>query len=204
MSPRLENWKTELSLLPEEEAAFEQKFFLNCAKVLLGPKCGELVMLRESGEGLSMSRALERAAALCRQWGLRQQRLYQSPTCTRILVYDARRLNLRLDSIPSWVYHEAGFSRPRRSADFVAELGRRWESNGQIPHAIGLVLDYPLKDVLGFMNLAPLECTGSCGWRIYGDPEPSLRQSRRYREARRRADAFLDGRTERPAQGIAC
>ena len=76
--------------------------------------------------------------------------------------------------------------------EFLEEVGRRWRHKGQIPHEIGLALGYPIKDVLGYMGLVPLPCTGGCGWRIYGDPNPSLRRSCEFERARGQAIAFLN------------
>ncbi len=60
--------------------------------------------------------------------------------------------------------------------------------------------------MFGFMGLISLPEVGGCGWRIFGDPGPSLRRSRRYALARERAAAFLGdedrdtmGRAFRPA-----
>ena len=45
---------------------------------------------------------------------------------------------------------------------------------GQVPHEVGVILGYPLKDVAGFMGWVRLPVTGQGPWKIYGDPRSSL------------------------------
>jgi hypothetical protein len=75
--------------------------------------------------------------------------------------------------------------------EFVAEVGRRWHETKAIPHEIGLALGYPAKDVLGYMGLQQLDFTACCGWRVYGDPLPSLAMSRACQDATCLALRFL-------------
>lgn len=53
------------------------------------------------------------------------------------------------------------------------------------PHEVGLFLGYPLKDVLGFMGLAPLPFVKTQGWRVYGDEKLSDDWYEKYQLARR-------------------
>lgn len=52
------------------------------------------------------------------------------------------------------------------------------------PHEIGFFLGYPLKDVLGFMGLAPLSYVKTQGWRVYGDEKLSDEWFEKYQAAR--------------------
>lgn len=52
------------------------------------------------------------------------------------------------------------------------------------PHEIGLFLGYPLKDILGFMELVPLSYVKTQGWRVYGDERLSDAYYEKYQFAR--------------------
>jgi hypothetical protein len=75
----------------------------------------------------------------------------------------------------------------------LSELASRFASGG-VPHEIGIVLGYPLKDVAGFMGVRrlPFACQGP--WRIYGNPRQSLLLAEAYRQCRcRMADRLMAG-----------
>lgn len=183
MCPSLQEWS-----IDGEQAGFEKKFFVSCSKVLLADKAGELVMLRH---GEDPTPKLKVAVRLCRGWGLSCRVVCKSETCIKVLVYRPKRLDEALQSVPCWVYEQLGYRKPERPEQFLSELARRWRVS--MPHAIGLALGYPLKDVLGFTGLLDLECTGQCGWRIYGDPEPSLELHASFAQARKQALEFVAG-----------
>lgn len=54
-------------------------------------------------------------------------------------------------------------------------------STGSFPHEIGIFLGYPLKDVAGFMGIAPIPFACQGPWKIFGDPGESLRLAERFR-----------------------
>ncbi len=76
----------------------------------------------------------------------------------------------------------------------LVELKRRFQTDAELPHEIGLFLGYPLKDVSGFMGCSDKPCTACRLWRIYGDPAPSLALSDRYADCRRGMAARLSDR----------
>lgn len=55
------------------------------------------------------------------------------------------------------------------------------------PHEIGLFLGIPLKDVLGYLKMIPLECSYCGYWKVYGNAEKTKRLFQRYRAAKRQA-----------------
>jgi hypothetical protein len=65
----------------------------------------------------------------------------------------------------------------------LVQLAERFAAGG-VPHEIGVVLGYPLKDVAGFMGVAPLRFTCQGPWRIYGDPQKSLQLAEAHRQCR--------------------
>ena len=52
----------------------------------------------------------------------------------------------------------------------VVRVGFPFRS-GAVPHEIGIVLGYPLKDVAGFMGISRREFSCQGPWKIYGNPE---------------------------------
>ncbi|MBW2039277.1 MAG: DUF3793 family protein [Deltaproteobacteria bacterium] len=161
------------------------------ASVLFADKAGELLMLRAEHSELSIDQRIERIAALSRSWGFSYLVLCRSQVCARVIIYDQMKVQKTLSNVPQWVFDKMGYPHDIGPIEFLEEVGRRWQDKGQIPHEIGLALGYPIKDVLGYMGLIPLRSTGNCGWRIYGDPTPSLRKSREFEQAREQAAAFI-------------
>lgn len=191
MSPQFEAWKTQMSLLPESKAAFERWLFVHIAGVLFADKAGELLTLSAGQCNLSIDQQIRRSEALSPLWKYSHLVLCQSLSCARMVIYDQVKVQEVLSEAPQWVFDEMGYPHDVGPPEFLKEVGRRWREKGQIPHEIGLALGYPIKDVLGYMGLDSSSCTGICGWRIYGDLNPSLRRSREFRQAKQQAEAFL-------------
>jgi len=60
------------------------------------------------------------------------------------------------------------------------------------PHEIGIFLGYPLKDVLGYMGLAPLKLVKIKGWKYYGSENLSMTRYHQYLKARDVFKYFLN------------
>lgn len=206
MGATWEAWKARMEALPEDMCSFEKWLFLHVAGVLFAGKAGELLTLGVGPCRWELWRQIDRAQALAHAWGCSFAELTREESCARIVIYASAAVRKALSETPPWVFEKIGYAGDLDGEAFLAEVGRRWQQSGRIPHEIGLVLGYPVKDVLGFMGLISLPEVGGCGWRIFGDPGPSLRRSRRYALARERAAAFLGdedrntmGRAFRPA-----
>lgn len=191
MSPQLETWKTSTSELPEEETEFEKWMVITVAGVLFSSKAGELLVLTCGQFGLSIDRQIERMEAFSQSWALSMKVLCRTCGNARVVVYRAKKVREMLSEVPQWAFEEMGYPPDIGPNRFIEEVGRRWREGEEMPHEIGFSLGYPVKDVLGYMKLVPLPCTGSCGWRIYGDPDPSLRRSQAFMQAREEAAAAL-------------
>lgn len=191
MSPSLKTWKDKMTEHADEQSEFEMWVFVEASGVVVGEKTGELLMLCPDLSGLDIDRRLECIDRLCTQWGLDSFVLCRCDVSAKVIIYDRDRLQRDLNLVPVWVFDRLGYSPNRAPRDFLEQISHRWQTSGKIPHEIGLCLGYPLKDVLGFMGLLNLPCTGHCGWRVFGRPEDSLRRSRRYRQARHEAQKFI-------------
>ncbi len=192
---QFQNWKTRVSQNLSSEAEFEKWLFVHSASVLLARKAGELLTLPEKQFGLHRMRHIEILETLTAQWGISFFVLYTNTISTKIIIYQPDRVKACLAEIPQHVL--TGALRYQHNMDvmdvqeFLQEIRHRWYETGAIPHEIGFALGYPVKDVLGYMGLLPLECTGVCGWKIYGDPSPSLQIGNEVLLATTQAISFL-------------
>ena len=191
MSPRFEAWKTEVNDLPQSESEFERWLFVSIASVLFAGKAGELLMINAEKYGLSVDRLTERISALSETWGFSFIVICRCDVCARVVIYDRTKIQEVLSQVSEWTFNKLGYPYDIGPNEFLEEIGRRWQNTGEIPHEIGLALGYPVKDVLGYMGLMSSRCTGTCGWRVYGDPAPSLRRGRQYGKAKKQAVAFV-------------
>lgn len=191
MSPELEEWKAQMERLPEDRAAFEQWLFVHIAGVLFADKAGELLTLTDGHHGLGVDRQLGFVEARAPVWNYSHQVLCRSGSRVRVVIFDGLNVRKALSEAPCWALAELGYRPGLGPADFLEEVARRWRETGRVPHEIGLALGYPVKDVLGYIGLVASPCTGMCGWRIHGDRGASLCRSRKYKQARQQAEAFL-------------
>jgi hypothetical protein len=191
MSPRFEYWKTRIDRLPENKAEFERWLFVNIAGLLFAGKAGELLTLNAGRNHLDIEQQIERIENLSYLWNYSFLVLNENPSCAKVVLYREIQVQKMLLDVPRWVFDEIDYPHDIRPAAFLKEIGRRWRKAEQIPHEIGLALGYPVKDVLGYMGLVSSSCTGTCGWRVFGNRNPSVRKSREFMQARQRATAFL-------------
>ena len=66
----------------------------------------------------------------------------------------------------------------------VAELSRRFQFGEGMPHEVGIFLDYPMEDVLGYIQNAGrgYRCIGC--WKVYGDVAEAERRFNAYHKCR--------------------
>lgn len=201
MGQRFKVWRNQISRFSHGEAEFQKWLFVRVSGVLLGGKAGELLTLRNGSYGLSIDRQIRLVRRLSALWRYRYVVLSRRNISARVIVYDSSAVEKTLSEVPCSVLDQMGYRWGTGSRQFLEEVGRRWRRKEEIPHEIGLALGYPVKDVLGFIGLMSLRHSGMCGWRIYGDPAPSLMVRKRYEQARVKAEAFL-GRDTRNGKSI--
>lgn len=191
MGIKLQAWNSRLSRFTGVNAAYEAWLFVNIAGVLFSDKAGELLMLSSGQFQLGVDTQIRRISALSQLWKFSFVVLCNDRPCSRVVIYDSARVQRALSDTPGWFFEKLGYPQDVKPEEFLKEVGKRWRLEGEIPNEIGLALGYPVKDVLGYMGLVPLPCTGSCGWRVYGNPEPSMWKSLEYKKARDKALSFL-------------
>lgn len=175
-----------------EQGELERWLFLNAATVLLADKAGELLSFPHNQFGIDPQELPGRLGVACARWNVAWAILHVSDVATKFIVYHSERVASQLAKTPPCTLCDAlGYCAGIEPGEFLAEIAARWQTSGEIPHEVGLALGYPVKDVLGFMGHNELECTAQCGWRVYGNPAPSLEANRRFIAARAHAARAL-------------
>lgn len=186
-----DGWKATLASLDSRRSEFEQWLFVRLAPVLFARKAGELLTLRNGEFGLCWDHQLEVIESILPLWEVEAEVLQQSPLSTKVVLYRESEVQRGLEEVPHSILVDAlGYPQSLTPKEFIEEVRTRW-NRGSIPHEIGFCLGYPSKDVIGFMELAPLRSCGQCGWQVFGDPGESFRRSDSYRNAERMALRFL-------------
>jgi hypothetical protein len=129
---------------------------------------------KKHGEEIIRESSLD-ASVLVERAGSLLLLLYNRTALTRLLSNRGARTILR----------KAGYPAMNDVAALLSEFATRFASGG-VPHEIGLVLGYPLKDVAGFMGLSRREFSCQGPWKIYGDPGKSLMLAETHRQCRSR------------------
>lgn len=190
---RLLAWENKLKAAESPKRAMEQWFFIHASGVLFADKPGELVIVKKNLFNLDTKRSIEATASFCKSWNLDFRMLDDRGLSLKIIVYNPPAINRRLAAASKKILHcVLKYPFGLDSTTFLAEVAYRWQSSGSIPHEIGIALGYPFKDVWGFMGISSEPCSGTCGWRIFGNPEPSIRRKKRYEQARMLASRYLE------------
>ena len=157
----------------------------HCGATLVGVKAACLVSCcRIPPEHLEAAiedynRALNRNGLLLR--------LYRKATGLPLLfVYRPSLLWKRLRSAETALLLEAaGYSMENGLKGCLDRLGERLAAEDEFPHEIGLFLDYPPADVIGYLKHAGQNCK-LCGyWKVYGDTVKAQRTFDNYNKCRR-------------------
>lgn len=147
-------------------------------------RCGKNLysVWKEHGEDMLRESPLEAAVMVERSGSL------------LLLLFDRAALGRLLSSKGVLtMLRRAGYQEEGGVDTLLAEFGSRFASGG-VPHEIGIILGYPLKDVAGFMGLSRrgFSCQGP--WKIYGNPCESLKLAETHRQCRcRMAGRLVSG-----------
>ena len=193
MLPQLYAWREELTTLSTNIKNLEVWLFLGASKVLFGGKPGELLLMRdEKNFGPSLEEQKIRCVKRLMEWGLSLFILRRERKGLSVVVYDRKRVNdvlRRVSGTPFWA--RAGYASRLTAEEFFDQVSRRWSVQGEFPHEIAVALGYPLKDVVGFMQMSPIQYTGTYGWRVYGEKDSSLLLRDGFARAKNTALNFL-------------
>ncbi len=167
----------------KEYCSFEQKLAFHTAPSLLGIKCASLMSLNK-GE-FDIAANAERFNSRASARGLKMKAMCECGKRVLLLVYNEQKLAQRLSCEECRaVLRKCGYTDDMTSEECLELLCERiCEGNG-FPHEIGIFLDYPVEDVIGF-----IENNGNnfklCGyWKVYGDAEKAQRIFDNYNKCR--------------------
>lgn len=79
---------------------------------------------------------------------------------------------------------KAGYDATLSGEDLLDELCCRIKNSDVFPHEIGLFIGYPAKDVAAFMGMVTLPFARQGLWKIYGNPDKSLKLADRFKTCR--------------------
>ena len=188
------SWQDFAGLYPTEEECLASFLALELAEVLQGAKPANLVCLTNKRRSCGRNLYLlwkQHGEALLAESGLEVRILDDRGSSILLLLYSRQALGgLLSQKSASIILHKSGYGNPDDLDATLDELEKRVTGEG-FPHEIGVFLGYPLKDVVGFMGWAPLAFTCQGPWKIFGNPEESLRLAEYHRECRGRMSEML-------------
>ena len=167
-----------------EYCRFEEQLAFYSAPSLLGIKCASLMSVRRSEFDVAASSEQFNRRASAK--GLRVRELCGCEKRALLLVYSETKLAARLaDPRCREVLRRNGYTDDMSAEACLCRLAGRIGADGDFPHEIGIFLDYPVEDVLGF-----IENKGAnfklCGyWKVYGDTAKAQRTFDNYNKCRR-------------------
>lgn len=166
-----------------EIRAFQRKLAEHTAPSLLGIKCACLVSISKSECEVSGNVRLFNSRAA--EKGLKIRVLSEGERCL-MLLYSESRLSQCL-SVPERreILRRFGYTDDMTVGECLDRLSERLRTGSEFPHEIGVFLDYPTRDVLGF-----IENKGKnfklCGcWKVYSDEERAAKVFENYDKCRR-------------------
>jgi hypothetical protein len=176
-TPRKPGWNDIAARFSTDRDCLAAFVALQAAEVLAGAKPSNLVSMVKKRPPCGRDfRALwkEHGPGLIVESSLEARELIDRGNSLLLLLYDRGSLK-RLLSRRNVVIllRRAGYPRDIDVESVLDELQIRL-SSGKFPHEIGILLGYPLKDVVGFMGWARLRFSFQGPWKIYGNPRQSL------------------------------
>ena len=146
---------------------FERAMVVHCAPTLAGHKCASLFTWRGCPDRAAQW-ALE-ASALLAEKGVQVRLLKAQEGGTLVYVYRPRTLLARLAEPGVGAFLSAcGYEESGGLESLLGQLSAKLLKGELFPHEIGIFLDYPLEDVVGFIRHqgACYSCQGC--WKAYG------------------------------------
>ena len=160
---------------------------MECAAVLMGLKPANLISVANKPRpcGRNLYRLWKTfGQVLLQESGLRVRELSDRGSSVLLLLYRTEAIHslLTQKSVVT-ILGKCGYREAGDPDETLSTLQSRMKGE-EFPHEIGVFLGYPLKDVVGFMGLAPLSFTCQGPWKIFGDPRESLKLAQSHRECR--------------------
>ncbi len=166
----------------------EKQIIANCAPTLAGLKTANMFNYKFSTLK-SLYQELEMSNQTLEAKGLYTEVLKITESRALIYVYRKKRLQNDLrkegvfDLLKKYGYHSSNL------ADCLAFLKIRLQKYDCFPHEIGIFLDYPLSDVIGFIKHGGKNCK-CCGiWKVYSNECETKQLFARFKKC---TDVYID------------
>lgn len=169
--------------------SFEKKLAFHAAPALLGIKAANMLSLSRAEYNIRNN--IERFNKKAESKGLCIEILCECEKKTLMLVYNRKLMEKRFaDKAVRNFLSKYGYSDNMDYKDCILRLGERIKNNEDFPHEVGVFLDYPLEDVIGFIENGGANYK-LCGChKVYGDEVKAARTFSNYAKCRN----FLCGR----------
>ena len=179
---------------PDDRDCLAAFVAFEAAEVLAGVKPSTLINLpdrqRSCGKNL-FSIWKEYGQDLINESSLEGTVLVERPGSLLLFLYDREALKRLLsEKKVKAMLRKADYADELDLDYLLSELSSRFCS-GVVPHEIGIVLGYPLKDVAGFMGISRRQFSCQGPWKIYGNPKESLLLAETHRQYRSRMAGWL-------------
>ena len=171
--------------MPEAEYEnFGRKLAFYTAPTLLGIKCASLISLSCAEFDLEFHSEYFNSRAAGKM--LKIKILRSSESRKLLLVYNEKLLTKRLSECDvKGILKKYGYNDGYSLDECLDYLSERFGKGESFPHEIGLFLDYPVEDVVGFIRNKG-ENFQLCGaWKVYGSEENARRAFANYDKCRK-------------------
>ncbi len=172
---------------------FEYMLLYHCAPTIYGVKSAGLFSVPHLTE-LERSQAEAFCADAFGEYGPKIRVICSCERNTLFYVYNERLLSERLaDPETIRFLSERGYGGCSVCEDFLDVLSQKLARKNGFPHEIGVFLDYPLEDVIGFIKNEGHGFIMNGYWKVYGDSEKAARRFASFTQCRRSALSKLEG-----------
>ena len=160
--------------------SFDQMMIHYSAPTLCGIKSGNLFFIKKTDFSESLFCKWKKKLE---HFGFSLESAKSSKDTVFILVYNPLWLrNLLGDILVSSYLSGKGYKSPLHTDYVVGELVRRIKSQKDFPHEVGIILGYPIQDVIEFENQKGRNCRYCGYWKTYSDVENAKKCLCSYKE----------------------
>lgn len=166
-----------------ECVCFEKKLAYHTAPTLLGIKAASLISLSNNEFDISEHVIYFNSRIFARN--LRMRVLCCCDKRSLILIYNEKLMKERLNRADVIeLLYSFGYTDCHSIDEYLDMLSSRISEKGDFPHEIGIFLDYPVEDVIGFIENKGQNFKISGYWKVYGDAKKAAGTFKNYNKCR--------------------
>lgn len=157
-----------------------------CAPTFLGLKASNMLSIRNCQASCfeKCESCIEEYNYYFSESGYKIHLIRDNPNSKLILVYHEEHLKQKLsgwergDFLSSFGYQKTG------STEYCLEMLKERMKGNEFPHEVGIFLDYPMGDILGYIAHGGRNSQASGYWKVYSDARGALSKFQKYSGAR--------------------